>query len=621
MTQIDERLVLAIEANTKQLERGMRRVEKVTGQSMRKTATHVSSLDRRMKAAAATARNFGRAFVAGIVGAGATGALRALRDLVGEASRLAKDARNVGLVAEEYQRLQFGFEIAGVEASNFSKSMEQLNRRLTEAQTGTGNLKKILDANNISLFEADGTLKNTSRLLREYADLIKNAESSQNRLYLATEAFGRSGTQMALALMNGASGVRELEQEASRAGGVLDAELLRKAEDIDDQWTRLARTFSVTVKGAILDVLAALHSAEREVTSGELVRQAITDIEGRAASLRRELALANVNQDTSRAAELEADIDRIETRLQSLQQQATTLDAGLSYGPPRRGGRRRAAPVTAIPTTPTRSPSGGSGGGTVRRNAAQQVIDQLRFEAEQLGRTSQAQDLYNRLQQAGVDINSEAGQKIADLVEANHSLRDAQEAAASSAERASDIQRQFGRSAVSALSDVVIYGGDAEAAMARLAQSIADAALQAALLDDGPLADLFGGGGVGAAKGGKVKGGGGLGSILSSVFAGFFADGGRIPRGQFGIVGEAGPEFVSGPAMVTPMGGGTRVQVNVINRGEPVDAQIGGQRQTAGGVEIDVVIDRITARKATDPASNLNRALTRGLGLGTPLSR
>jgi phage-related protein len=48
-------------------------------------------------------------------------------------------------------------------------------------------------------------------------------------------------------------------------------------------------------------------------------------------------------------------------------------------------------------------------------------------------------------------------------------------------------------------------------------------------------------------------------------FAGFFANGGRIPAGQFGVVGEAGPELVSGPANVTPMGDqfGTMVTYNI----------------------------------------------------------
>src|SRR3546814_8524432 len=37
-------------------------------------------------------------------------------------------------------------------------------------------------------------------------------------------------------------------------------------------------------------------------------------------------------------------------------------------------------------------------------------------------------------------------------------------------------------------------------------------------------------------------GGGGLFSSIGKFFSGFFADGGLIPTGSFGIAGEAGPE-------------------------------------------------------------------------------
>lgn len=52
-----------------------------------------------------------------------------------------------------------------------------------------------------------------------------------------------------------------------------------------------------------------------------------------------------------------------------------------------------------------------------------------------------------------------------------------------------------------------------------------------------------------------------------SNFAGFFAGGGRIPAGQFGIAGESGPEMITGPATVTPLnqlgGGTTQVTYNI----------------------------------------------------------
>ena len=66
-----------------------------------------------------------------------------------------------------------------------------------------------------------------------------------------------------------------------------------------------------------------------------------------------------------------------------------------------------------------------------------------------------------------------------------------------------------------------------------------------------------------------------IGSVFSgikSIFGGFFANGGTIPRGKFGIVGERGPEMISGPAGITPMGSGSSGSTNVTYNIQAVDA-------------------------------------------------
>jgi len=65
------------------------------------------------------------------------------------------------------------------------------------------------------------------------------------------------------------------------------------------------------------------------------------------------------------------------------------------------------------------------------------------------------------------------------------------------------------------------------------------------------------------------SGGGSVGGGLGNLFAGFFANGGMIPAGQFGVVGERGPELISGPAQITPMQTGGNVTYNI----QAVDAQ------------------------------------------------
>ncbi|TDX61922.1 hypothetical protein EDE12_11223 [Methylosinus sp. sav-2] len=54
-------------------------------------------------------------------------------------------------------------------------------------------------------------------------------------------------------------------------------------------------------------------------------------------------------------------------------------------------------------------------------------------------------------------------------------------------------------------------------------------------------------------SGGAGGSGGGLLSGIGSLFGGMFAEGGSLPSGKWGIVGERGPEIISGPARITPM--------------------------------------------------------------------
>jgi hypothetical protein len=74
---------------------------------------------------------------------------------------------------------------------------------------------------------------------------------------------------------------------------------------------------------------------------------------------------------------------------------------------------------------------------------------------------------------------------------------------------------------------------------------------------------------IGSIFGGGGDSGGGFFDGITSLFDGFFANGGSIGAGKFGVVGENGPEFVGGPATVTPMAGSTNVTYNI----NAVDAQ------------------------------------------------
>ncbi len=107
--------------------------------------------------------------------------------------------------------------------------------------------------------------------------------------------------------------------------------------------------------------------------------------------------------------------------------------------------------------------------------------------------------------------------------------------------------------------------------------------------------------------GGKASG------FLSGLFDGFFADGGFIKPGHFGVAGEAGAELIFGGntgASVIPMGagGGGKVTVNIINNAGASVSQ--SQRQTSSGMELDVMIDQAVAANISRQGSKTNQALS-----------
>lgn len=120
------------------------------------------------------------------------------------------------------------------------------------------------------------------------------------------------------------------------------------------------------------------------------------------------------------------------------------------------------------------------------------------------------------------------------------------------------------------------------------------------------IAGVFGGGsggGIGAIGGGGGSSGAstatGLLSLFSS-FAGFFDRGGPIPAGGFGIVGENGPEIVSGPAQVT---------------GRKETAQMmGGRSVSVGQMVFPGVTNAAEAKKASAAAARELGRLAQGTG-------
>lgn len=198
--------------------------------------------------------------------------------------------------------------------------------------------------------------------------------------------------------------------------------------------------------------------------------------------------------------------------------------------------------------------SGGAGGGRSQAatdaekeaEAIQKVVDKLQSEIDMVGKSEEARRLHQELQKAGVDIYSEEGQKIAELVERLTELEAKQKLVA-------ETMRGIENAAQGFFVGVLSGAKDLQTAIGDLLRELGNLFLNQAfkMLWEG--------------KGGT----GGIGGWL----AGLFDAGGNIPAGQVGVVAEKRPEFVngklvnrptlvSGPAQVT----GGYASANILDR-------------------------------------------------------
>jgi hypothetical protein len=107
-------------------------------------------------------------------------------------------------------------------------------------------------------------------------------------------------------------------------------------------------------------------------------------------------------------------------------------------------------------------------------------------------------------------------------------------------------------------------------------------------------------------------------AIRATNYSGAYATGGSIPPGKFGLVGEAGPEFVRGPALVTSaratadrMGGASapKVSINVQNYGGgTVDVQ---EQRNGDEILINMIVEKAAKRAKSEFEADVRKGGTR----------
>lgn len=576
MADDTERLVVMLEARIRDFEKNMAKASGTADRNydrMRKgsrSATRqmeadmqrsTSRINRMLASTSTQIGSLGRSFVAGFAGGvfagGVGGLVSGVRSVVSELSEMGKQIDRVGLSAKVFQELKFGFGEAGVSASEFTTGMEQFTRRIGEASMGGGRLAEILKLNGVALRDQHGRMRSNEALLRDYANLVKNAGSEQERMTLATEAFGRGGASFVLALRNGADGFNDMAKAADKAGGTIDEKLIRKAEELDDRWAATWRKFEINAKSAIMSVIRWFDHLDRradEFANSSFFRRIAENIPTWGGS---DVTILDPNLARAQRQELGPDARVRDAFSHALTEADAALVAELQRRYASAAGKAR---KTLLPGT---DDDDDTNGGNHRNRAAdaalreaeavEKLIAGLSHELSLIGQSDVAKAKANALRQAGAAATDAQKAKIDMLVESIHRETEAQQAAQAAAEARGQAFENLFQMASDGLSSIVDGSVSAEDAVKKMAIQLALAAAQAALLGSGPLAGLFGGGGLF----------GGSSFVATTTAGAFFTNG--FSSGTANTGGRRGEPrgIVHGQEAVIPLPSGGRVPVDI----------------------------------------------------------
>ncbi len=164
------------------------------------------------------------------------------------ALELDNTSRAIGTTIGQLRGLERAAAVKGIE--DFSKDAEKFAGFIYQARNGMGSLGDLLRANGERATDFNGTLESVARVLQR-------ATSEQQKLQLLQQA-GLPGTMAYVRLLsNAGEAIRKAADEAAKLSP-REQELIDKARDFDEAWTKTWANFKARGTDAIVGVKAGL---------------------------------------------------------------------------------------------------------------------------------------------------------------------------------------------------------------------------------------------------------------------------------------------------------------------------------------------------------------------------
>ena len=202
--------------------------------------------------------------IAGVLSVAAfAGWIKGAIDMADATSKL---SQKTGVAVQDIAGMKLAYDLGGAGGEAFSGSMSKLSKAITEGNKG-------LSAMGIKTQDTAGQLRSNKDVMYDVADAISKMDGGARKTAMAMEIFGKSGADLIPLLNGGSDGFRQMDEMARKLGLTIDDKTAKSAEAFNDNLDLLAmgsKGVATGIAAQLLPTLTALTGSFLEsMTSGD----------------------------------------------------------------------------------------------------------------------------------------------------------------------------------------------------------------------------------------------------------------------------------------------------------------------------------------------------------------
>jgi len=179
-----------------------------------------------------------------------------------------KMSKRLELSTDFIQKFSYVAELSGTSMGQLEKGFRTIEGLAADAGRGVKLAEDSFLKLGISIYNTNGTLKSTTEIINESINALADVKGSTDRVALATDLFGESGTAILPILSDGKDGIKAMMEEAEKYGAVLSEKAIKTTVDFTNNMYRLKTSFNSFKMNALIPVInelanyiATLHDA------------------------------------------------------------------------------------------------------------------------------------------------------------------------------------------------------------------------------------------------------------------------------------------------------------------------------------------------------------------------